>query len=59
MATSRKRSKVVDEIEETNEDTSILSSSKKQRLEMTVEEVIILNLSMKMLYYVGLLRFLL
>ncbi len=35
---SRKRSiKIVDEVEEKNEDTS--SASKKQRLEMIVEEV--------------------
>jgi hypothetical protein len=49
---NRKRSKIVDEIEEKNEDASILPSSKKQKQEMTVEEVIILYHLMKKLYLV-------
>jgi hypothetical protein len=35
---SRKRSKVVDEIEEQTEDTLVVSTSKKFKLEMTMEE---------------------
>lgn len=36
---SKKRSKSVDEIEETSENASVKHSSKKQKLQMTMEHV--------------------